>query len=211
MYRFFSNYIFSTWSKPAFKAGRFTDYSWWISNNMTSFLLKIQISYRCSYSIKVTLKLSPPGQGEVRQESRKSAWGVKEKCVRGQGEVHRGSRRSASAECLVFSWSISPWPLTHFSLTPGALVLDPWRTSPWPLTHFSVTPDALHLDLEGLFLGLKKSKKNWNKNPKLFLKTPYILKYSYALVVKSYFSTWESFLIKYCIALFSESLTNKLA
>ena len=56
-----------------------------------------------------TLKMSPPGQGEVRQWSRKSASGVKEKCagvkencVRGQGEVHQGSRKSASAECVVF-------------------------------------------------------------------------------------------------------------
>ena len=56
------------------------------------------------------------GQGEVRQGSRKSVSGVKEKNVGGQGEVrqgckesvvqgevHQGSRRSVSAECVVFS------------------------------------------------------------------------------------------------------------
>ena len=41
------------------------------------------------------LKKSPPGEGEVHQGSRKSALGVKEKCVGGQGEVHKGSRRSS--------------------------------------------------------------------------------------------------------------------
>ena len=60
----------------------------------------------------------------VRQGSRKSAPGVKEKC---------------------FSW-IPHIQQKHFSLTPDALLLDPWRTSPWPPTHFSLTPDALLLD-----------------------------------------------------------------
>ena len=91
-----------------------------------------------------TLKKSPPGQGEVRQGSRKSVSGVKEKCVRGQGEVHRGLRRSASAECVIFNWSTSRWPLTHFSLTPA---------------NFSLTPDALLLDLEGLFFKVEKENK----------------------------------------------------
>ena len=50
-----------------------------------------------------TLKISPPGQGEVCQGSRKSASGVKDKCVGGQGEVRQGSMRSTSAECVVFS------------------------------------------------------------------------------------------------------------
>jgi hypothetical protein len=53
--------------------------------------------------------------------------------------VHWGSRRSASAECVVFSWSTSPWTLTHFSLTPVTILLDPWRTFPWPLTQISLT------------------------------------------------------------------------
>ena len=57
----------------------------------------------------------------------------------GQGEVLQGSRKSA-----------------HFSLT--------WRA---------------------YFSELNKAKKLWKKNPKLFLKLLYILKYSYALVVKS--------------------------
>ena len=103
------------------------------------------------------------GQGEVHWVSRKSVSGVKKKCIRGQGEVHQGSRRSAYAECVVLSWS----------------------TSPWPLAHFSLTPDALLLDLEGLFFRVKKSKKMVIENLKIFLKTLYILKYSYALVVKS--------------------------
>ena len=50
-----------------------------------------------------TLKKSPPGQGEVRQGSRRSASVVKEKCVGGQGEVCQGSRESASGvkeECF---------------------------------------------------------------------------------------------------------------
>ena len=93
--------------------------------------------------------------------SRRSAWGVKEKCVRGQGEARWGSRRSASgvkekcirgqgevlplnvwysAEALIFDpWCTFHWPPAHFSLTPGALLLDPWCTSPWPMTHFSLT------------------------------------------------------------------------
>ena len=51
--------------------------------------------------------------------------------------------------------------LKHFSLTPGALFLDPRRTSPGPLTHLSWTPDALLLDLEGLFIRVeKKEDKN---------------------------------------------------
>ena len=84
-------------------------------------------------------KISPPGQGEVRQGSRKSASGVKEKCVGvkekcigGQGEV-LPLNVWYSAEALL----IDPWHT--FSLTPGALLLDPWRTSLWPLTHFSLT------------------------------------------------------------------------
>ena len=118
------------------------------------------------------------GQGKVRQGSRISPSGVKEKCVRGQGEVHWGSRRSASAECVVFSCSTCPWPLTHFSLTPAhfsltpdALLLDPWRTSPWP---------------GGFIFQSWKQQKNWrNKSLKLVLETLYILKYSYALMVKN--------------------------
>ena len=79
-----------------------------------------------------TQKNKPPGQGEVRQGLRRSASGVKEKCVGGKGEVHWRSSRSSSAEFVVFCWSTSPWPLTHFSLTPGALLLDPWHMSPSP-------------------------------------------------------------------------------
>ena len=41
-------------------------------------------------------KISPPGEGEVCQRSRRSASGIKEKCVGGQGEVRQGSRKSAS-------------------------------------------------------------------------------------------------------------------
>ena len=117
-------------------------------------------------------------QGKVRQGPGISALVVTEKCVRGQGELHQGSRRSASLECVVFSWSTSPWPLTYFSLTSGALLLDPWRTSPWPLTHFSLTWRAY-------FSELKTAKNWWKKNPIIFLKTLYIFKYSYALVVKT--------------------------
>ena len=99
-------------------------------------------------------QMSPPGQGEVRQESRKSASGVKkkcvggkEKCVRGQGEVHQGSRKVLllnvwySAEALLLD------PMMPLSLTPDKLLLDPWRTSPWPLTHFSLTWRAYFLEL----------------------------------------------------------------
>ena len=42
------------------------------------------------------LKIDPPGQGEVRQGSRKIASGVNDKCAGGKGEVRHGSRRSAS-------------------------------------------------------------------------------------------------------------------
>ena len=55
-----------------------------------------------------TLKKSPSGQGEVRQGSRRSASGVKEKCAGGQGQVRQGSRRSALAEYHTFSGSTSP-------------------------------------------------------------------------------------------------------
>ena len=109
-------------------------------------------------------KISPPGQGEVRQR-------VKEKCIRSQGEVlplnvwysaeevRQGSRRSASGvreKCFRWMCGIQ---LKHFFLTPDALFLDPRRTSPWPLMHFSLTPDALLLDLEGLFFRFENSKK----------------------------------------------------
>ena len=40
--------------------------------------------------------MNPPGQVEVHQGLRKSASGIKEKCVRDQGEVRRGSSRSGS-------------------------------------------------------------------------------------------------------------------
>ena len=98
----------------------------------------------------------------------RSASGVKEMCVRGQWEVHRGSGRSAFAESVVFHWSTSPWPQTHFSLTPGALRFDPWRTSPWPLTHFSLTRRAFFSELE-------KAKKWWKKIQNYCLKRIYIL------------------------------------
>ena len=75
-------------------------------------------------------KISPPGQEEVSQGSRKSASGVKEKCVVRQGKVCQGSRRSAWAEYHTFSRSIFPWPPMPFSLTPDSLLLDPRRTSP---------------------------------------------------------------------------------
>ena len=99
-------------------------------------------------------KTSPPGQGEVRQGSRTSASGVKEKWAGGQGKVRQGLRRSALAEYHIFNWITSPWPLTHFSLTPNAIILEPWRTFPWPLTHFSFTWRAF-------FSELKKAKKKW--------------------------------------------------
>ena len=80
--------------------------------------------------------------------------------------------------------------LKHFSLTPGALFLDHRRTFPWPPAHFSLTPDALLLDPWRtspwpIFHNWKHQKNWWKKNSKLFLKTLYILKYSYAFVVKS--------------------------
>ena len=87
----------------------------------------------------LTLKNKP-------SRSRRSASGVREKCVRGQEEVRRGSRKSASGvkeKCI--SW-IPHIQRRHFSLTPDALLLDPWRTSPWPPTHLSLTPDVLFLD-----------------------------------------------------------------
>ena len=103
-------------------------------------------------------KISPPGQGEVRQGSRRSATGVKKKCARGPGKVHQGSRKIASAEYHVQQ--------KQFSLIPDALLLDSWRTFSWPLTYFSLFHDTLLLDLEGIFFRVEKSnKKKWNKNP----------------------------------------------
>ena len=154
---------------------------------------KITIFISQFFLLFSTLKNKP-------SRSRRSASGVKEKCVRGQGEVRRGSRKSASGvkeKC--FSW-ITHIQRKHFSLTPDALLLDPWCTSPWALTHLFLTPDALFLDpwrtfpwslthfsltWRAYFSELKKAKKWWEKSSKLFLKTLYILKYSYALVVKS--------------------------
>ena len=90
--------------------------------------------------------IGPPGQGEVRQGSRRSASGVKEKCVSGQGKVRQGQgevlhlNTTHSAEALLLDfWCTFPWPLTNFSLTLDALLLDPWRTFPRPLMHFSLT------------------------------------------------------------------------
>ena len=116
-------------------------------------------------------KISPPGQGEVRQESRRSKSGVNEKCTRGQGKVRQESMRSASADYHTFMGCTSPWPLTQVSLTPDALLLDAWCTSAWPLTL--------------IFQSWKKQKTWFKNNPKLFLKAKYIFKYSCALVVKS--------------------------
>ena len=120
---------------------------------------------------------------------------VKEKCVRGQGEVSQGSRRSAPVvkeKCVRGQGKVLQLNTTH---SVEALLLDPQCTSPLPLTHFSLTPDALLLDLEGFFFRVEKKQQQTKvkENPKLFLKTLFILKCSYALVVKSYFSTWESF------------------
>ena len=39
------------------------------------------------YFLFSTLKISPPGKGKVHQGSRRSAPGVKEKCVRDQGDM----------------------------------------------------------------------------------------------------------------------------
>ena len=122
--------------------------------------------------------------------SRRSASGVKEKCVRGQREVRWESRKNVSwakekfigvkEKCFRWMCGIQ---LKHFSLTPdalfldpGALLLAPWRTSPWPLMHFS-------LSWRAYFSELKKSNKLWKKNSKLILEMLYILKYSYASVV----------------------------
>ena len=65
------------------------------------------------------------GQGEMRQGSRKSASGVKEKCVRGQGEVRRGSRRSASGvkeKCVGGQGEVPPLIVWYSA---EALHLDP--------------------------------------------------------------------------------------
>ena len=113
-------------------------------------------------------KISPPGQGEVRQGSRKIASGVKEKC--------QGSRRSAlgvKEKCFHWMCGIQ---LKHFSLTPDTLFLDPRRTSPWPLTHFSLTPDALLLDLEGLFFIIENSKKLAEEKSKIIFENALYLK-----------------------------------
>ena len=109
------------------------------------------------------LLISPLGQGEVCQGSRRSASGVKEKCAGVQGKVCHGSRESASAEYHTFRGSTSPLPPMHFSLTPDTLFLDPQCTSPWPLTHFSLTPDTFLLVLEGLFFRVEKTQKRWRK------------------------------------------------
>ena len=61
-----------------------------------------------------------------------------EKCVRGQGEMRQASRRSASGvkeKCVEVQEKCFCWlcgiQLGHFSLTPDSLFLDPWHTSPW--------------------------------------------------------------------------------
>ena len=112
----------------------------------------------------------------MRQGSRRSASGVKEKRAGGQGKVRQGSRRSASAEYHTFIGSTSPWPPMHFSLTPDALLLDPRGTYPRPLTHFSLTPDTLFLDLEGLFFRAEKSKTMVNKKSKIILENDICIK-----------------------------------
>ena len=63
------------------------------------------------------------GQREVRQGSRRSASGVKEKYVGGQGKLFQGLRIIASASYNTFTTSISS-PQMHFSLTPDALLQD---------------------------------------------------------------------------------------
>ena len=111
--------------------------------------------------------------------SRRSASGVKVKCIGGQGEVLQMNVWYSAEALLLDPWRTFPWPPAHFSSTPDALLLDLWRTSPWP---------------GGLIFQSwkKQQKKMWQKNTKLLLKTLYILKYSYALLVKIQFSTWES-------------------
>ena len=57
--------------------------------------------------------------------SRRSASGVKEKCVRGQGEVRRGSRRSASGvkeKCIGGQGEVLPLNVWYSA---EALLLDP--------------------------------------------------------------------------------------
>ena len=106
-------------------------------------------------------------------QARRSASGVKEKCVRGQGQVRRGSRESASwvkEKCIGGQGEVLPLNVWYSA---EALLLDPWCTFPWPpahfywsLTHFSLTLDALLLDLEGLFFRVKNSKKLVKKKSK---------------------------------------------
>ena len=55
-------------------------------------------------------EISPPGQGELCQGSRRSAPRVKEKCVRGQGEVLQLNTTHSAGALL---------------LDPDALFLDP--------------------------------------------------------------------------------------
>ena len=124
-----------------------------------------------------TLK-NKPSMSRISGASRRSALRVKEKWARIQRKVHQGSRKSASAECVVVSWATSP---------------NPWHTFLWPLTHFSLTPDALLLDLEGFFFRIKKAKSCGTKVKIVFWSGPNILKYEYAFVAKrQFFFTWES-------------------
>ena len=58
----------------------------------SNIILDFLFIFFCFFQLR---KISPPGQGEVCQELRRSASGVKEKCVGGQGEVRQGSRKSA--------------------------------------------------------------------------------------------------------------------
>ena len=109
------------------------------------------------------------GQPEVRRGSRRSAPGVKEKCVRGQGDVLQLNTPHLAKALLLDARCTSPWPLLHFSFTPDALILDPWRTFPWPLTHFFLTWKAYFSELE-------KAKKSVYKKFKIIFENAINLK-----------------------------------
>ena len=58
--------------------------------NILRYIAFLEVILDFSFTMFFLLFSTPAYQGEVRQGSRKSVSGVKEKCVRGEVEVHQG-------------------------------------------------------------------------------------------------------------------------
>ena len=130
-----------------------------------------------TFGLSFLWKISPTGHGEMRQWSRRSASGVKEKCVWGKGEMFPLNVWYSAEALLLDQWQSFPLPQTQFSFTPDTLLLDPQRTSPWPLT--------LTLDRRAYFSELNRAKSPWKNISNIFWTKPDILKYLYAFLTKS--------------------------